>query len=133
MERAVEFYPAIAWLVIGGSHLLRPHDWCEAFRQLHGMGRPGAFFNGGLSLFTGALILAGHGSWSWPGTIVTVFGWLLVAKSAVCLLWPEAALRSMEQGSRSPRGFVVAGIASLAFSGWLWYCLWMSREGSARG
>lgn len=121
---SVEFYLAITTLVIGASHALRPGDWCEAFRRLHGWGRLGAFLYGGLGLFTGALIVAGHGSWAWPGTIVTGLGWLLIAKSCICFLLPETALRSMERGPRSPRGFVLAGLACLVFSGWTWYCLW---------
>ncbi len=126
MEIAVEWYLAITLLVIGASHVLRPGDWCEAFRQLHrcGRGRPGAFINGVLSLATGAIIVAGHGSWSWPGTIVTVLGWFLIAKAVSCFLLSDLALRSMELGSRSPRGFVIGGLLFLVLSGWVWYCLW---------
>ena len=46
MERAVEWFVAITATVVGFSHLLRPGDWMEAFRQLHRQGRPGAFANG---------------------------------------------------------------------------------------
>ena len=89
MAEAVEWYVAVTALVVGASHLLRPHDWAEAFRQLHRCGRPGAFANGGLSLVTGAAIVAGHGSWAWPGAVLTGFGWLLAAKGAASLLAPN--------------------------------------------
>jgi hypothetical protein len=55
--------------------------------------------------------------------VLTGFGWLLTAKGAASLLVPDKALRSMERGSRSPRGFVVAGALSLAVGGWACYCL----------
>ena len=97
MERAVEWFVAITSLVVGASHLLRPGDWAEAFRQLHRCGRPGAFVNGALNLASGALVVVGHPSWVWPGAVLTGLGWLLVAKAVVCFLAPQQALRSMEE------------------------------------
>src|SRR5262249_60698521 len=117
-ERAVEWFMAITTIAVGASHLLRPGDWAEAFRQLHGCGRPGAFVNGALSLIPGAAVVAGHGSWAWPGAVLTAFGWLLVAKGLICLLAPDTALRSMARGASVPRGFVAAGLLALAIGGW---------------
>jgi hypothetical protein len=124
MERAVEWFVAVTAFAVGASHLLRPGDWAEAFRLLHRCGRPGAFVNGALSLAPGAIIVAGHGSWSWPGAVLTGFGWLLVAKGVGCLLAPDKALRSMAHGADSPRGFVLAGVLSLVIGAWACYCLW---------
>jgi hypothetical protein len=123
VERAVEWFVAVTALAVGASHLLRPNDWAETFRQLHRLGRPGAFANGALSLVPGALIVAGHGSWAWPRVVLTGFGWLLVAKGVLCLLAPEKALRSMARGADAPRGFLVAGVLALAVGGWACYCL----------
>jgi hypothetical protein len=124
VERAVEWFVAVTALAVGASHLLRPGDWAEAFRQLHRCGRPGAFVNGALSLVLGTAIVAGHGRWTWPAAVLTGFGWLLVAKGSICLLAPDKALRSMARGSESPRWFVVAGLLALAIGGWACYCLW---------
>jgi glycine/D-amino acid oxidase-like deaminating enzyme len=123
MERSVEWFLAITAIVVGASHVLRSADWAEAFRLLHGRGRSGAFVNGGLSLIPGAAIVAGHGSWAWPGALVTLFGWLLVAKGVVCLILPDKALQSMARGAGSPQGFVAAGVVLLALGAWTWYCL----------
>ena len=84
----MEWFVAITSLVAGASHLLRPGDWAEAYRQLHRCGRPGAFVNGALHLVPGALLVAGHPSWVWPGAVLTGLGWLLVAKAGVCFLAP---------------------------------------------
>ena len=124
MERAVEWFVAITSLAAGVSHMVRSADWADAYRQLHACGRPGAFVNGGLCLAPGALIVAAHGSWDWPGAVITLFGWLLVGKGVVCLLAPGLTLQSMERGSRSQRGFVVAGAALLAIGAWGFFCLW---------
>jgi hypothetical protein len=50
--------------------------------------------------------------------VLTALGWLLVAKGAVCFLAPDIALRSMERGGHSPRGFVAAGLLLLVVAGW---------------
>jgi hypothetical protein len=124
MAEAVEWYLAITALAVGASHVARPRDWAGVFSHLHRWGRPGAFVNGGLSLAPGAGVVAGHGSWAWPGGVLTAFGWLLVVKGLVCLLLPDKALRSMARGAESPRGFVAAGVGALAVGGWACYCLW---------
>ena len=80
--------------------------------------------NGALSLVAGAVIVAGHWSWEWPGAVLTGFGWLLVGKGVACLLAPDTGLRSMERGGRAPGGFVAAGVVLLLVGGWACYCLW---------
>ena len=92
MDRVVEWFVALTGTVVGVSHIARARDWAAAFRQLHASGRPGPFFNGGLTLAAGAMIVAGHGSWAWPGAALTTFGWLLVAKGLVCFIAPDKAL-----------------------------------------
>jgi hypothetical protein len=123
MEPAVEWFVAITALVAGASHVLRPNDWAAAFLRLHQLGRPAAFMNGILSLIPGAVILAGHRTWVFPGVVITGYGCLLLLKAAVCLLAPDAALRSMQRGAKSPRSFVAAGIVAMALSAWSFYCL----------
>jgi hypothetical protein len=129
VERAIERFVAVTSLAVGASHLVRPGDWAGAYRQLHGCGRPGAFVNGGLSLAAGAAIVAWHGSWAWPGAVLTGFGWLLVAKGLFCLLAPGKALRSMQRGSNAPRGFIAGGTVLLAVGAWACYCLWRGVPG----
>jgi hypothetical protein len=130
VERAVELFVAITSLVVGASHLLRPGDWAETYRQLYRFGRPGAFVNGALHLVPGTLLVAGHPSWVWPGAVLTGLGWLLVAKAVVCFLAPQQALRSMEQGGYSPSGFVAAGVVLLVVGAWAGYCLWRGGKDS---
>jgi hypothetical protein len=123
MEREVEWFVAITSLVVGASHIVRATDWVEAFRALHRLGRVGALVNGTGTLVVGAAIVAGHRSWAWPAAVVTVFGWLLVAKGTLSCLAPDTALRSIERGS-TPAGFRAAGGIALALAAWTAFCLW---------
>lgn len=123
MERAVEWFIAVTAFIAGTSHVVRPADWAAAFQRLHAVGRSGAFVNGALSLVPGAMILAGHRVWTFPGVVLTAFGILLLLKSAICLLAPDTALRSMGLGGRSPRSFVTAGVVLIAIGAWAIYCL----------
>ena len=63
---AVERMAGIAFLSVGLSHLLRPREWVEFFRQLREKGAPGAFINGMMSLSVGAIIVGFHGA-AWTG------------------------------------------------------------------
>jgi hypothetical protein len=123
MEQAVERFVVITSLVIGLSHVLYPGDWGAAYAAMHRAGRPGAFANGGMSVITGAAIVAGHPVWSGPAVALTVLGCLMIAKGAGCFLVPDRALASMNRGS-SGDGFRAAGGFLLALSAWMVYCLW---------
>jgi hypothetical protein len=125
VARAAEWYALITFLVVGLSHLLHPRAWAEVFASLHRLGRPGAFVNGGLSLIPGAAFVAAHPVWSGPATVLTLVGWLLVLKGAICLLAPDIALRGMRRaGSGTGRAFVAGGVLCLAAAGLLGYVLW---------
>jgi hypothetical protein len=123
VERAVEWFMAVTSLVIGASHVVRADDWVEVYRRLHRAGRPGAFANGALHLVAGAAVVAGHGGWTWPGAVLTAFGWLMVLKGLICFLAPDMALRSMARAP-SRAGFIAAGLLLMAVGAWAGYCLW---------
>jgi hypothetical protein len=125
MERAAEWFALVTCLVMGLSHLMQPRAWAEVFAALHRLGKPGAFLNGGLNLVPGAVYVAAHPVWSGPAVVLTLLGWLLVLKAAVCFLAPNLALRSMGRaGAGNGRAFAVAGLLLLAVAGVVGYVLW---------
>ena len=69
-----------------------------------------------------AAVVAGHGGWSWPGSVLTAFGWLLVVKGSVFFLATDLALAWMRKAP-SRAGFVVGGLVLLAVGSWAGYCL----------
>ncbi len=88
------------------------------------LGRTGADINGAIAGVPGLIIVIGHRVWSWPWVLLTMLGWLLVAKAMLCFLAPDRVLRSMEFGARSHTGFVVAGFLLLFVGLLACYGLW---------
>jgi hypothetical protein len=127
MARSVEWFLLVTSVVVGLSHIFYTAAWGEVFASLHRAGRGGAFANGALSLVPGAAVVAGHPVWSGPAAVLTAFGWLLVAKGAICLLAPDRALASMAVGATG-RGFRAGGVILLAVALYAGYCLWAGRD-----
>ena len=104
--------------LMGLSHIVQPGMWADYFAQLAGRGRAGVVTKiMQAELWPAMLIVGLHQVWSGPGIVVTVLGWLLLAKVAVGLLAPELALKSMRMAERGPRSFVPAGVGFLVVSG----------------
>lgn len=126
MERAAQWYALVTCVVVGLSHLIQRRAWAEVFAGLARLGRPGAFANGGLSLVPGAVIVAVHPVWTGAAVVLTLLGWLMVAKGGICFLVPELALKSMARaGAGTGREFVVGGVLLLAVAGVLVFVLWV--------
>ena len=126
MERAAEWFALVTCIIVGLSHIFQSKGWTETFATLHRIGRPGAFANGGLSLVPGAAFVATHNTWSGPATVLTLFGWALVVKGALCFLAPSVALRGMgKAGAGKGREFMAGGAMLLVVAGVLGYVLWI--------
>jgi hypothetical protein len=114
MERAVEVFAVIQLVIIGVSHVVFHREWARFFIWLRERGLTVAFANGFTSLAFGSVVVAFHPVWSGIPLALTVFGVLNLVKAAVCFLFPEVALRSMQRVSlERSREFVVAGVVSL--------------------
>ena len=125
VERAAEWFALITCLIVGLSHVLHSRSWADVFARLHLLGTRGAFANGGLSLVPGALFVAIHPVWTGPAVVLTLFGWLLVLKGAICFLVPSVALRGMGRaGAGKGTEFVGGGLVLLAVAGVMAYGIW---------
>lgn len=125
MERAIQIFAAVNFLIIGLSHVFQHRAWAEFFVRLHALGRPGAFANGFLSLITGSLIVAFHDVWEFPAMILTILGWSFVLKAAIVFIQPDWGVRSMTGVDlENSRRLIVAGVimvilaAALAYGAW---------------
>ena len=92
MERAVQVFAAVSFLVIGLSHIFQPGAWVEFFTRLRSLGRPGVFAEGFISLNFGALIVSFHNVWSGPAVVLTLIGWGQVLKALFRFVAPAATV-----------------------------------------
>ncbi|MES1245904.1 MAG: hypothetical protein ABUT39_30130 [Acidobacteriota bacterium] len=97
MERAIQVFAAVSFLVIGLSHIFQPGTWVEFFTKLRSLGRLGAFAEGFISLNFGAVIVSFHNVWSGPAVVLTLIGWGQVLKALFRFVAPAASLRLYER------------------------------------
>jgi uncharacterized protein YjeT (DUF2065 family) len=127
MERAIELFALLNFLVMGLSHVLRPGAWVDFFILLREKGHAGVFVHGFLSLGFGALVLAFHNVWSGVPAVLSVVGVAYMVKALVCFLLPGLALRSLQRVSQERAWeLMMAGVAYLAIGGSLCYSLWLT-------
>lgn len=124
MERAVDIFAAIGFLVIGLSHVLQPLGWVEFFQWLRSKGQAGVFFEGFLCLNFGAFVVAFHNVWTWPGIVLTLIGWAQVIKASLRFIAPQMILRVYAKMTPERAWMIrVAGGFALAISAFLTYTM----------
>jgi hypothetical protein len=112
----------VNFFVIGLSHLLQPRAWVDFFTWLRSRGHPGVFLNGMLSLSFGSIIVAFHSVWAGLPAVLTVIGWMQVAKGLVNLVAPQVGMRSLARVSAERAWeFQAAGAIFLGLSAMLAY------------
>ena len=122
MQRGIELFAGICFLVIGLSHLIQPAAWVEFFDGLRSRGRSGAFAEGFILLGFGAFVVAFHNVWSGLPTVLTLVGWLQVVKGLLRFTAPKLCLRIYERVSLERAWeFQAAGVFSLALGGLFTY------------
>jgi hypothetical protein len=122
VEKAIEMFAAVNFLVTGLSHLLQPRAWVEFFVWLRSKGHAGVFVNGLLSLGFGSIVVAFHNVWSGLPMVLTLIGWAHVAKALLILVVPDVGMRSLERVSpERARELAIAGGVLLALSALMWY------------
>jgi hypothetical protein len=113
----VQFVMLVGCAVMGLSHIVRPQMWVDYFTGLHARGFSGVITRTFvLELWPALLIVSLHQVWQGPAVVVTIYGWLLMAKIVVAMLAPEIGLRSLAMASRGPKSFVIAGCVLIGIS-----------------
>ncbi|MYC87457.1 MAG: hypothetical protein F4X22_04365 [Gemmatimonadales bacterium] len=104
LTRAVEVFVSINLIVLGVSYLLRPDAWKAFLEHLQSKGTAGSLTVAFLAMGIGSFIVAFHNVWGGVPTILTVYGWLALAKGACYALLPGVALKGMDTGLRMGAG-----------------------------
>ena len=113
LDTLIERWFAVGWLVFGLSHLLYPAQWAALFLPLRER-KSGGFLLALFNLPVGLLVVLWHNVWVWDiPVVVTVAGWVMVLKSVVYLLFPQAVSLVMPTEERMTRGFRIAGVVSI--------------------
>lgn len=122
MEQAIQVFAAIAFSVIGVSHLARAQSWVAFYRALAARGTVGVFLEGFLLLNFGAIIVAFHNVWHGPALVLTLIGWVQVLKGLVRFVVPQVGLRIVERATPERAWhFQVGGVFALLVGGFLWW------------
>ncbi|MEM6477397.1 MAG: hypothetical protein AAF687_14680 [Pseudomonadota bacterium] len=120
---AVQALMAPALVLMGMSHIVQPGMWRDFFVHLHGLGTTGVVYRTvALELWPALLIVVFHQVWSGPGIVLTIYGWLLMTKVTLSLLYPKLGLRSlgMAEGTSDAK-WALAGVVLIALG---LSCVW---------
>jgi hypothetical protein len=125
MERAVEIFAAVHFLIMGLSHIIQARSWAEFFVWLHGRGRVGVFIHGFISLGFGSVIVAFHNVWSGLPMILTIVGWAYIFKAGLCFLLPQTQIYTLGRvAPERAREFIIPGAVFVALALLQLYIVW---------
>jgi hypothetical protein len=127
VERALEVFATIQFLIVGLSHVFQRHAWVEFFVWLRERGHAGVFVHGFLSLGFGSMILGFHNVWSGLPAVLTAVGCLYTAKGGLCFLLPTTQMRTLRRVSHERAWeLVLPGVAYVVLGSILSFTLWLS-------
>lgn len=124
MERAIQIFAIINFVVIGLSHVFQPHAWVDFFVYLRERREAGVFATAFLSLMFGSIVVAFHNVWTGLPVVLTIIGWAQVLKALIYFVFPSFGLRKLQIPSHERAHlFVVPGVLFLIVAGLLVYHL----------
>jgi hypothetical protein len=113
---AVQMVMLISCTMMGLSHLLQPGLWSDFFGELRERGSVGLVISSFINSTPAAVIVGLHQVWSGAAIVLSVFGWLLLAKSVTGLILPKLGLRLLRLSRHGDRAFRGAGIGLLVIA-----------------
>lgn len=114
MNDPLEKALAVAFLVVGLSHIFQPRAWSDFFVDLFKT-RAAALAIALYTLPWGLVLVFGHNRWEWGlSLIATLYGWSALIKGSLYLLYPQIAARTARGRIEKPASFVYAGLVVIA-------------------
>lgn len=119
MADVMVWVAAPVFICLGLSQVYATGIWQSYYQTLGSLGQNGVRLNGLVSLIIGGPIVILHNVWSGPPLLLTLFGWLLLLESAMCLVLPGAGLAGLSDIEDKTRGRVIrgTGIALIVIGG----------------
>ncbi len=128
MERAVEVFAIINFVIIGLSHVFQTHAWVDFFVPLRERGHAGVFVAAFLALMFGSIVVAFHNVWTGIPIVLTLIGWGQVIKAFLYFVFPSFGLRKLQMPSHErAHQFIFPGLFLLGLAGLLGYHLLTTR------
>ena len=128
MERAVEVFAIINFVIIGLSHVFQTHAWVDFFVLLRERGHAGVFATAFISIWFGSIVVAFHNVWTGIPIVLTLIGWGQVLKALIYFVFPEFGLRKLQTPSHERAHlFIYPGVVFLVLAGLLGYHLVTTR------
>jgi hypothetical protein len=125
-EQSVQVFAVIHFTTVGLSHLIQPESWVDFFVWLRARERGGVLVHGFLILFFGSIVVAFHNVWSGVAIVLTLVGYLYLAKALLCFVVPATQLRTLGRVSHErTQELRVVGIVYLALAGLVSYARWV--------
>jgi hypothetical protein len=124
MERAVQVFAVINFVIIGLSHAFQAHAWVDFFVLIRERGHAGVFATAFMSLWFGSIVAAFHNVWTGIPIVLTLIGWSQVIKALIYFVFPEFGLRQLQRPSHErAHQFVYPGLVFFVLAGLLGYHL----------
>lgn len=125
MEAPIQLLFAIAFIVIGVSHLAQPLAWIRLFINLREQGEPGVLLVSLVTFPSGLLIAVFHSVWTGIPLILTLIGWGFLIKGTLYLVYPKLGLRALGRLREENAGMLCwAGIGLILIGGLLAWEYW---------
>lgn len=119
MPETLVWIAAPAFIGLGLSQVYATEWWQSYYRLLGSLGQGGVRLNGLVSLAIGGPIVILHNIWTGPPLLLTLFGWLLLLESAMCLFVPGVGLSSLSDIEDDSRAKIIraTGVALIVAGG----------------
>jgi uncharacterized protein YjeT (DUF2065 family) len=115
MSPSLQQAVALAFVIVGLSHLLHGRRWAQFFEPIF-QNDGGPFLIAILTLPIGLVLVFAHNVWSWDGRVLlTLYGWCATIKGTLYFLVPALPQRLATKRIRQPRHFAYAGLVLLAW------------------
>ncbi|MSR31184.1 MAG: hypothetical protein EXR99_06705 [Gemmataceae bacterium] len=125
MERSVELFAFITFVVSGISHILHHREWAEFVVYIRDRGHAGVLFNGFIVLTFGAFIVSFHPVWNGPAAVLTAVGYLMVFKGIMVFTSPELGMKSMRMvNPEKSYALALVGVFKIIIGGCAGWELW---------
>ena len=127
MERTIQVFAIVQFIVIGLSHMVQPRAWARFFIMIRERGEAGVFAISFVTLLFGSIVVAFHNVWTGLPIVLTIVGWSQVVKALIYFVFPAFGLRQLQRPTEENANiFIAPGVMFLILAAILGYHVWQT-------